>query len=136
MVPKTVTLLILGIIFYVGILVNISLLELTGRDETLLKTGALILVGVVVLLGCLIAYHHARSSYRFYQDRICFEKKEMLYKEIVNTKPKKDILDKIFRTYSINLGKAFFMKNIPEEVSIESYLQQVMEYAKKKVESS
>ncbi len=131
LMPKMITLLVLGIVFYVGILVNISLLELTGKDESLLKTGSLILIGVVVLLGVLIAYHHASSVYRFYRDRISFEKKQIYYKEIMNTKPKKDVLDRVFKTYSINLGNNFFLKNIPDGINLEQYLGQLIEYVKK-----
>ena len=42
MIPKFLSLVILGTIFYVGILLNISLLELTAAEETTIKSGALL----------------------------------------------------------------------------------------------
>src|SRR3989344_7857879 len=42
LVPKVASLVVLSLIFYLGILLNVSLLELSAGQETTLKTGSLI----------------------------------------------------------------------------------------------
>ena len=43
-VPKFISFIILGVIFYVGILLNLALLALTGSEETVVKMVALVLL--------------------------------------------------------------------------------------------
>ena len=44
LIPKIITFLILGATFYLGVLLNISLLSLSGSTETITRLVALILV--------------------------------------------------------------------------------------------
>lgn len=126
--PKIFTLLILSIIFYLGVLLNLSLLELNLTQENLIKTTSIIIVTVVVILGILFAFINSRKTYHFYQQEITFGKKELLYGNITNIQLKEDLFDKIFKTYSLKLTDQFSLKNIPTEVPIQNYLQQLVSY--------
>ena len=57
-------------------------------------------------------------------------KKQILYVNIINTKMKQNFIDKMFKTYSIELGKNFYLKHISSEINIENYLQQLIQYAR------
>ena len=130
LIPKIVSLFVLGIIFYLGVLVNISLLELKGSEETIVNIISLILVLCVIAVGIYLAFHKAHLNYKFYQSKIIFDKQTIAYLEIKNTLPKQDFIDKIFNTYTINLGNNFFIRNVPKTVDIQNYLQQLVDYAK------
>ena len=129
-IPKTLSLIILSVIFYFGILLNISLLNLTAAEETLLKTGSLFLLLGIIIVGIILAIIKAHTPYLFYKDRIMFGKKSILYREIATTAPTKNSVDKLFKTYSLLLHKLFPMRNIPEDVDIKSYVEQMMGYSR------
>ena len=49
-IPKIITYIFLGIIFYAGILLNLSLLNLSSGEETIVKIiSSIILLSVIVL---------------------------------------------------------------------------------------
>ena len=131
LIPKVVSLISLGIIFYLGILLNVSLLDLKAGEETLIKVIALIILLAVLTLGIYISFHKANQTYKFYKNRISFLKQQINYLNIINTKPHSDFIDKMFKTYTINLGNKFFLRNIPNTVQVENYLQQLVAYSKK-----
>lgn len=132
--PKTITLLILAIIFYLGIMLNISLLELTGEEETLIQGIALVVLLVVILIGIVLTIIRSGRPYNFYRSRITFRKKEIPYAIITNTNSRQNLIDKIFKTYSIKITDKFQIKNISQKtykpVQIQQYLQKMVNYAK------
>ena len=65
-IPKILTFLILGVIFYLGILLNVSLLELDARQETIFKTVPLIILIVVIVVGIFLTLKRAKKKYHFY----------------------------------------------------------------------
>ena len=127
-IPKIVTLLLLGTLLYAGILVNVSLLDLSADNETVVRWSSLGLVLLIIVLGTYFSFRRASQPYLFYHNRLEFNSKEMLYSNIINTIPTRSFLDNIFKTYSINLGQNFHVRNIPEEMPIQSYLQQLQQY--------
>jgi hypothetical protein len=129
-IPRTITLLVLSAIFYLGILLNISLLDLNGKQETVVKTASLILLTIIILLGFFLALHRAKKKYKFYRKWISIGKKRINYSEITNTHPKQNITNKIFKTQSIHLNKKFIIKNIPCGINLQNYIEQMIEYAK------
>lgn len=130
-IPKIVVLLVLGLVFYIGVLLNLSLLELRAAEESGAKIVTLILLMIITAAGIIFAAHHAHVPFTFYQDRIVHNKDEIKYDEIVNTAPKQDFLDKIFHTYSVNLGNHFHLRHISNDIQIQQYLRQLIDYAKK-----
>lgn len=130
--PKILSLLILGTIFYFGVLLNLRLLDLLGSEETTIKTVSLIIVGAIILLGIILSLIKSRRAYIFYQNRIMFGKKQVVYQQIINTVPTKNLSDKIFNTYSISLTKKFKIQNISQQIDLQSYVQQLIDYCKRR----
>jgi hypothetical protein len=135
-IPKIISLLGLGSIFYLGILLNLSLLNLRAGEESIVKMIGLGVVIAIMVLGVYLAIHHAKLSFKFYNNRIMQGKKRIMYIEIVNTKMKKNFIDKIFKTYSIELGKNFYLKHIPATINVDNYLQQLIQYARQSQQKS
>ncbi len=130
LIPKMLLLVVLGVIFYSGILLNITLLNLTAGDDTVIKMIALIILIIVVGVGIFLDYHQASQPHTFYQDRLVVEKKEHLYHAIEKVERKQNFWDKLFKTYSVDLGDSVVLRNIPVAVPIEGYIQQLVAYAK------
>ena len=131
LIPKVISLVLLATVFYLGVLLNISLLALNAEQETGLKTGALILLLLLILLGIFLAVRKVRIPYNFYQNRIARGKEVIYFTTIINTSSHLDPLDRIFKTYSINLGKNFFFRHIPQQIQLSSYIQQLVDYARR-----
>src|SRR3989344_6723371 len=109
-IPKLSSLIILSATFYLGILINIYLLELDESLKQNIRLISFIIISLIVIIGIISAMVKARKRYYFYRSKISFGKKFILYSDIHNTIPHQDLLDKIFRTYSINLGEKFFLR--------------------------
>ncbi len=131
LIPKIAILVLLGVIFYLGVLLNLSLLILEPDTELIIKITSVIILLVIVLLGIILASHHAKKPYFFYQNRIVFDRNEIYLTNILNILPKQNLLDKLFNTYHINLGGSFHLKHISQQVKLQEYLQQLMNYAKR-----
>lgn len=134
LIPKTLSLLFLAFIFYFGVLVNISLLELSASQETMLKTGALLALAVLIIIGIFLTFRKTQQPYLFYRNKITHGKETMYYVNITNTSPSTNFLDTVFKTYSIPLGKKFSLQHIPEitqKVQLSNYIQQLIEFAKR-----
>ena len=134
LIPKTISLLFLAFIFYLGVLVNISLLELNASQETSLKTGALLTLALLIIIGTVLTFRKTRQPYLFYRNRVAHGKETIYYLNITNTMPQANFLDRAFKTYSIPLGKSFSLRHIPETTQknqLSNYLQQLVEYARK-----
>lgn len=131
LIPKTISLLFFALIFYLGVLINISLLELNAEQETLLKTGSLLILAVLIILGIVLTFRKTKQPYLFYRNRLTHGKETLYYLNIANTASQTNFLDKIFKTYSIPLGKTFSLRYIPENIQLSNYVQQLREFAKK-----
>ncbi|HLD00550.1 MAG TPA: hypothetical protein VJC39_02295 [Candidatus Nanoarchaeia archaeon] len=129
MVPKIISLLALGLIFYLGVLLNVALLNLTAGQETLTKFGSLVLLLFLIAVGLFLSLRHSHENYLFYPDRIEFSRKRIYYREIINTSPKQDFWDKVFKTNSYNLGNNFYLKHLSQQINMEDYLKQLLVYA-------
>ena len=130
LIPKTLLLVVLGVIFYLGILLNVTLLNLTAEEDTIVKIIGLMVLTIIVGIGIFLDYHQASQPHTFYQDRLVVEKKEHFYHAIEKVERKQNFWDKLFKTYSIDLGEGIVLRNIPQTVSIEGYIQQLIAYAK------
>ena len=130
LIPKVVSLLVLSTIFYLGVLLNVSLLKLSGTEETVIRLVALILLLSVIVIGVYISLHQANQPYKFYRKGILVRGKMVSYGNIMNTEPKITLFDKMFKTYSINLGNGNFLRNINQQVQIKDYLEKLINYAK------
>lgn len=128
LIPKITSFLALGALFYAGILLNLYLLEISSETESITKIVSLAFLGLIIIISIIISIRKT-ASYQFYHDRIKLRKKQIYYRDILHTNPKQGILDKIFKTYSINLNTKFVLRNIPNNIQISNYLQQLINYA-------
>jgi len=136
LIPKTLYLLVLAFIFYLGVLLNISLLALDAQQETTFKTGALLILAALILMGIILAVRKMRQPYLFYKNRIAHGKEMIYYINIAGTAPQINFFDKIFKTYSIPLGKTFSIRNIPQSIQLSNYIQQLLEYVRRNQSAS
>ena len=82
LIPKVLQLIILSSLFYFGILVNIGLLKLDAETETMIKSGALLVIALLVLIGFLINFKKAFDAYKYFQHEIKHGHKKIPYSEI------------------------------------------------------
>ncbi len=130
-IPKVLSLLFLSIIFYMGILLNISLLDLNADEETAVKTVSLLLLVIIVGIGIVLAVRHARHPYYFYRDRIVHNNKLIYYASISQPVRQAHFFDKIFKTHALNLGSGFFIRHVPDDIALEDYILKLKEYSSK-----
>lgn len=131
LLPKIISLLFLSVIFYIGVVLNLILLDLGSKEQTTIKTITLFSLLIIIGLGLILAVSKANQKYLFYREGIIKGKKSIYYINIANTAPKKDLMDKIFHTYSIDLGEDFHLRHIDEKIDLESYLKQLIDYSRK-----
>ena len=129
-IPKLMTFILLGTVFYLVILLNISLLKLDAQQETIIKTTSLIILLSIIALGTYLTFHRSHRTYKFYQKGIFFNKNFIDYTSISSVEKKQNLSDKIFKTYHLKLSPNFQIKNIPNEVDVQNYLQQLIQYTK------
>ncbi len=130
-IPKILSLLFLGGIFYLGIILNLSLLNLDSNLNQTIKLVATIVLISIAVLGTILSVLKARKTYLFFRDRVTFGRKIILYTDISNIIPHLDPIDRVFKTYSINLGHKFVLRHISQKTPVQNYLQQLINYAKK-----
>ncbi|MDP3733678.1 MAG: hypothetical protein Q8R37_00450 [Nanoarchaeota archaeon] len=127
-IPKILSLLVLSIIFYSGLVLNLSLVNIAESTETTIKTVSVLVLLVIVILGIIMAVMKAAKPYLFYNNRISWNNKELYYNAITNTIPQKNFVDTIFKTYSITAGEKFQLQHIPDQLNLQNYLQQLITY--------
>jgi hypothetical protein len=130
LIPKTIGLILLGTIFYFGILLNISLLKLATSTESIIKLISLIIMLTAVSLGILLNLKKSKQNYFFYQDKIVFKKQQIFLNEITDIKTKQSLLDKLFKTYYLTINQKFKIKNISQKINLQQYLQKIINYSK------
>src|SRR3989344_78304 len=130
LIPKMLGFLVLGALFYAGILLNISLLELRNEEESIIILISMLILFLVISVGVYLAIRRANLPYLFYRDRIMFNGNAILYAGITNTQPHQNLWDKMFKTESINLGNDLSIKHIPQTMQIQNYLQQLVQYGR------
>jgi len=132
-IPQVFSLISLSLIFYLGILINLALLDTTKRQEELAKLFSIILIIGLSVFGLIISVLRAKKKYVFYKNRITFGKKQIFYDQIVNTAPGRNFKDKIFKTYNIKLNESFIIKHIPTNINITDYIKKLITYSSRTI---
>ena len=128
-VPKALTLLVLGMVFYLGIILNLSLLQIEQSSYDFVHLVTIIILAFCLICGIILAGLKSKRPYLFYKDKILFGKKQILYQEIIATTIKKNFWDKWFKTYSLALSKNFTIKHIPAAINITDYVKKLVDYS-------
>ena len=129
LVPKIISFILLGIIFYGGILINLSLLNIDPNAAKFTKLISLIILGALILLGLVINFLKVKHAYLFYPTHLQLNKKQIPYQQIQNLNPQQNFLDKLFKTYHLNLTKKFKIQNIDQNATIADYLRKMVNYS-------
>jgi hypothetical protein len=130
LIPKISSLIALGTIFYLGVLLNISLLNLKANQEATSNLISLIFISLVVIGGIVLGVIRSNKKYCFYKNRIKFIKQQIFYNQINHFQIKRNFLDKIFKSYTLILTNDFQIKHIPNQVDIQNYLSKLITYSK------
>lgn len=130
LVPKILTLIVLGVVFYIGILLNIGMLALDAQTETIVKSSSIFIVILLVLIGLLTNLKKAKTAYNFYQTEIAHGKTILNYVDIPQIQKKQGLFDKLFGTYTLKLTKKFKIEGIPKNIDLQAYVQQMVDYNK------
>lgn len=130
LIPKIISLISLSVLFYLGILLNLSLLNLSGPTETSVKLGSVFVLLVLIVIGIFHNMSAAKHGYLFYGNRIKFARKTVTYYHITEINRKENFLDKKFKTHSLILSKKFKIQAIPNSVDLHQYIQQMIDYNK------
>lgn len=136
LVPDTLKTLLLCIIFYFAIKMNLRLfikyriLNTAVPDYIYyLIISVLALLFVIELLN---SYRkNSTAAYDFYPDRIEFygpKSWTLYYNQIEQVKPKKNFIDRIFDTGTIQLASKIKIKNISYVDQIVQYINQLRGY--------
>lgn len=130
LIPKTIILTLLSALFYIGILVNISLLKLDSNIESTAKFTGLGFVILIFILGVILNFIKAKQGIKFFNDHLEIGHQKIQYLSLNNVETKLNPLDKIFKTYTLNIDKKHKLEGISNQVNLQQYLQQMINYAK------
>lgn len=130
LIPKAILLVSLGFIFYLGVLLNLYLLNLSSSTGSIVKIISIIIILIIVLLGIFLNFNKSKQAYLFFPDQIVFDKENIYLLQITEIIKKQSILDKLFKTYQLILNKKFKIGNIPLTIDLQTYVQQLINYAK------
>src|SRR3989344_5292487 len=100
-VPRIVEFTCLGILFYIGVVANLSLLSFEESTNNLIKLISLILLLILAAVGIGINVRRSSQKYLFYTNRLEFCPKGIFLKDVANIQYKENIWDRTFHTYSI-----------------------------------
>lgn len=129
LIPRIIAYFFLGSLLYLGILLNLSLLEVFPSTKSDIKLFSLIILIILISLGFVIDFFKAQRRYLFYSRYIIFAKSRLPLQEITSLQPKQNPLDRIFRTYSLTLNQKFTIRFIPQEIQLKEYLQNLINYS-------
>ncbi len=128
LIPPIASFIILSIIFYLGILLNLQLLEFQAADEELTRLISLILILLLDCVSIYLAIQKSKQPYLFYRTKITHNNKEITYSSITAPTSHQNLSDKLFHTYSLQLSDSFTIHHIPKETDIQTYIQQMNAY--------
>ncbi|MBT3298167.1 hypothetical protein HN385_04535 [archaeon] len=142
--PKFFTLTMLSGIFYLGIMFNLSMLKINAKLETQIQGISLLIIALLILLGILINLKKSATHYKFYLNRINVKKKKNInYINIENMTEKRNVLDKIFSTYTLVITdnsqpkkKEILIGPISSKVNIKDYINKMVTYVKTNPQSN
>ena len=128
-IPQALKILSLCVLFYIGIMINVRLLDITVPDNiVILILGVLILLFVMEMVLIYSKYH--KLSYTFHDDKIKMEgknPKSIPYTDILNMNIEENGMDKLFKTSTISLSPKFRIKFINGADKVYVYIQKLIQ---------
>ncbi len=127
-IPKVISVLFLCILFYLGIQLNLYLLEVPISTFT----AVLIISALFILFvfESIMTYSKAdRLTYYFHDDKLTVQNKELRsidYLDVQNTSIKQNLVDKVFNTGTIILAPDFSIKFINNSSQLYNWINQLV----------
>ena len=125
---KIISLITLCSIFYLGVLLNLALLQVHPNTEQIIRFTALGTLFLLSIIGTYGSINQAKKTYNFYSSYLSFGKKQILYNTIQPEK-NQNILDTVFHTYKIKLNNNLTINHIPQETQLLDYINQLKNYS-------
>lgn len=130
LVPELIKLASLGLVFYVGISINLSLLQITVSLS--INIIMLLAIFTMVALQLLLTYLNlSKTAYEFYLDRIDVKGKKprsLHYYDVHDMKITKGFLDKIYNTGTVMINPKFKLSNVEKPEELLNYLRGMVAY--------
>ncbi len=130
LVPKLILMLVLGAVFYVGVLVNVILLDLNAADETMIKIVALVFVSGLIGVSMYLSVKKAEKEYVFFRSWMELGEEKVLYNSISSIEVSHNIWDTLFRTVQIKIP-GHVLRHVPAEINLHDYLQKLVDYSQR-----
>ena len=70
LIPKMFTLIFLSSLFYLGIRINITLLQLDPKTKQLANIAGIVIVIFLFILGIILNYFKAKQGIKFFSDHL------------------------------------------------------------------
>ncbi len=127
-VSQIIVTTVLAALFYLGIFINVSLLniEIPGTINILIISVIALLVFIQALLSYL---QTSKTTYSIYKDRLQIDEKYMMFSSIQEMKEKRNFIDRFFDTGTLIIGKTK-VTAIPNFAQTIIYLKQMVQYSR------
>ncbi|MBW2993459.1 hypothetical protein KY317_02705 [Candidatus Woesearchaeota archaeon] len=124
--PRFLLLIGLGIVFYLGILLNLYLLQV--RDKTLICTLSIIVIILLIVIQMFLILKRIKTKgYAIYSNRVEFGNKSIYYGNVKNVYYKRNFIDKLFDTGTIFLYPYLKIEKIKNSVNVYNYIKKLIQ---------
>jgi len=130
LLPKTLLMLFLGILLYIGIQLNISLLGISVNP-----LFNYMIIGIIIAAVGVHFFFNKRkisaATYNFYTDRIVRTGRDEAYISYVqasSTSKEQNIFDRLFNTATISIEPDFRIEHINNAQRVLDYIQKMTAY--------
>ena len=124
--PKFLLLIGLGVLFYLGILLNLYLLRVW--DKTLICVFSLVLIILLIVIQMFLIFKKIKANgYAMYSNRIEFGNKSVYYGNVKNIYYKREFIDKLFDTGTIFLYPYLKIEKIKNSVNVYEYMKKLIQ---------
>ena len=131
LIPKALILMCLGGFLYLGVWLNLLILNIIIPAEY--HMYIILGIGVLVVMQGILNYlKFSNYRYLFYRDRVIYEgknEKAIMLSDIQNIGFGKNFVDNIFNTGTITLSPAHKMRYVANTNQVYFYLQKLVQYA-------
>jgi len=131
-IPQLITTAALCAVFYLGIYINIYLLEIFIPPNV--KNLIFVVLGLLVVVQGLLSYIQiSKIRYSVYDNRVQMESSNpqyAMFNSIQEIKIMRNAFDKIFNTGTVVIYPGLKIEAIPNVDQVSDYLKQMMQYTR------
>lgn len=131
-IPKLLITLVLAIVFYAGILINVSLLGINVPEGVNILILAVLLL-LVIIQGLMTYVQASKAMYAIYRNRLQIEGTKaqyVLFNAVQDVKQEKNFFDKLFKTATIHITPNLTLRGVPHGDQTFAYIQQMVTYGR------